>query len=34
MNRRPASIALAASSLLLLAADKPVLVPDISSRSV
>ena len=34
MNRRTASIALAASSLLLLAADKPVLVPDISSRSV
>jgi uncharacterized protein (TIGR02186 family) len=34
MSRRTASIALAASSLLLLAADKPVLVPDISSRSV
>ncbi|HZB69780.1 MAG TPA: TIGR02186 family protein [Sphingomicrobium sp.] len=34
MTRRIASIALAASSLLLLAADKPVLVPDISSRSV
>src|SRR5688500_6232097 len=34
MNRPAASIALAASSLLLLAADKPVLVPDISSRSV
>jgi len=34
VTRRIASIALAASSLLLLAADKPVLVPDISSRSV
>src|SRR5688500_17936117 len=34
MNRPAASIALAASSLLLLAADTPVLVPDISSRSV
>ena len=34
MSRRLASIALAASSLLLLAQAKPVLVPDISSRSV
>ncbi len=34
MNRRAASIALAASSLLLVATAKPVLVPDISSRSV
>jgi uncharacterized protein (TIGR02186 family) len=34
VNRRIASLALAASSLLLLAQAKPVLVPDISSRSV
>ena len=34
MKRRAASLALAASSLLLLAQAKPVLVPDISSRSV
>ena len=34
MTARPASIALAALSLLLVAASKPVLVPDISSRSV
>jgi uncharacterized protein (TIGR02186 family) len=34
VSRRLASIALAASSLLLLAQAKPVLVPDISSRSV
>ncbi|MBA3511098.1 TIGR02186 family protein [Sphingomonas sp.] len=34
MSRRTASLALAALSLLLVAAAKPVLVPDISSRSV
>ena len=34
MTRRAASLLLAASSLLLLAQAKPVLVPDISSRSV
>jgi uncharacterized protein (TIGR02186 family) len=34
VRRRIASLALAASSLLLLAQAKPVLVPDISSRSV
>ena len=34
MNRRIASLTLAASSLLLLAQAKPVLVPDISSRAV
>jgi uncharacterized protein (TIGR02186 family) len=34
MRSRKASIALAALSLLLIAASKPVLVPDISSRSV
>ena len=34
MTARPASIALAALSLVLVAASKPVLVPDISSRSV
>ena len=34
MNRRTASLALAASTLLLMAQAKPVLVPDISSRSV
>lgn len=34
MTARPASLALAALSLVLVAASKPVLVPDISSRSV
>jgi uncharacterized protein (TIGR02186 family) len=34
MRSRTASIALAALSLVLIAASKPVLVPDISSRSV
>jgi uncharacterized protein (TIGR02186 family) len=34
VNRRIASLALAASSLLVMAQAKPVLVPDISSRSV
>jgi uncharacterized protein (TIGR02186 family) len=34
VTRRTASLALAALSLLLVAAAKPVLVPDISSRSV
>jgi uncharacterized protein (TIGR02186 family) len=34
VTRRTASIALAASALLLVATAKPVLVPDISSRSV
>ncbi|MGI8611155.1 MAG: TIGR02186 family protein [Sphingomicrobium sp.] len=34
MTARPASLALAALSLALVAASKPVLVPDISSRSV
>jgi len=34
VTARPASLALAALSLALVAASKPVLVPDISSRSV